>query len=708
MSEPLEIESPQANINRARFAGKDFFTFVDDLIARIQLNFVTEFNDFVSSGTGQMLIDIVSWACETLSFYIDRQAAESYIQTARLRRSLVRLCRQIGYKMSPAVAAAVDLSVTLTEVRPFDVTVPIGFQFQGPNDLVFEATEAVTFPTGEGPTSTPRVIAAREGIAKTEKFKSDGSKNQVFRLNPAEGKWVAEGTVSLTVAGAPWEESTFITYDPTDQYEIDYNLTPPVVRFGDAVAGNIPASGADIVVNYIETSGEGGLVLAETITDVVNPLVVAFTDIGLNVTNPDPSAGGAPPESLESARRNAPLYFAARNVAVVRADYVSLSQAYTDPVAGSVAVAQAFVALGADDDLTLQELLNNIRAIVSPLAAEIQGYVDDARADLTSITSLRDDAETENGNVGTALAAIGAASTTAWSRTEDAQTESTKIEGDVAAALGEIGTWATGSTQIQDPELTAIQNILNDIDSKAGTAKGYGDDVLNALSDIDDETADATTAQGAIAADLTAMTPLITSLSGELDSIETAIGTSFDTSIETELQAIYDHVDGFLASDCKSNLVQVPILAYDVNGFYTAPPLALMRSLERYLRARKEVTQVVEVVSGEPYLVSAVIVGVIGVLEGFVQATVLSNVRKAIEDLLRERVFGDSLRLSDLYTSIQPDPKTGVGGVDGVDYATFEITGPVAFLNSRGNLVITREYVITLGSLTLTAETAVD
>ena len=708
MTEPLEIESPQANINRARFAGKDFFTFVDDLIARIQLNFVTEFNDFVSSGTGQMLIDIVSWACETLSFYIDRQAAESYIQTAKLRRSLVRLCRQIGYKMSPAVAAAVDLSVTLTEIRTFDVTVPIGFQFQGPNDLIFEATEAVTFPAGEGPTSTPRIIATREGVTKTEKFKSDGSKNQVFRLNPADGKWVAEGTVSLTVGGAPWEESTFITYDPTDQYEIDYNLTPPVVRFGDAVAGNIPASGADIVVTYVETAGEGGLVLAETVTDVVSPLVVAFTDIGLNITNPDPSAGGAPPESLESARRNAPLYFAARNVAVVRADYVSLSEAYTDPVAGSVAVAQAFVALGAEDDLTLQELLNNIREIVNPLAAEVQGYIDDARDDLTSITNLRDDAETENGDVGTALTAIGSASTTARARTEDAQIEATKIEGDVAAALGEIGGWATGSTQIQDPELTTIQNILNDIDSKAGTAKGHGDSVLNELSDIDNETADATTAQTAVAAGLTAMTPLITSLGGELDSIETAMGTGFETSIETELQAIYDHVDGFLSSDCKSNLVQVPILAYDVNGFYTAPPLALMRSLESYLRARKEVTQVVEVVSGEPYLVSAVIVGTIGVLDGYVKATVLSNVRKAIEDLLRDRVFGNSLRLSDLYTSIQPDPKTGVGGIDGVDYATFEITGPAAFLNSRGNLVITREYVITLGTLTLTAETAVE
>ena len=124
MTEPIQIESPQAQINRVRFAGKDFFTFTDDLIARIQLLFVTEFNDFVASGTGVMLIDMVSWACENLSFYLDRQATESYISTARTRRAINRLSRQIGYKMRAAVSASVDLDINLTQVYAFDVTVP--------------------------------------------------------------------------------------------------------------------------------------------------------------------------------------------------------------------------------------------------------------------------------------------------------------------------------------------------------------------------------------------------------------------------------------------------------------------------------------------------------------------------------------------------------------------------------------------------------
>jgi hypothetical protein len=708
MTEPIQIESPQSNINRARFAGKDFFTFVDDLISRIQLLFVTEFNDFVSSGTGQMLIDIVSWACETLSFYIDRQASESYLQTAKLRRSVNRLCRQVGYKMSPATAASVDLSVNLQEIQSFDVAVPIGFQFAGPNSLVFEATEEVIFPAGEGPLSTPRTISAREGVTRTKKFRSNGSKNQSFQLVVGEGKYVAEETVSVTVGGAPWSESTFITYDATDQYEIDYNLSPPIVRFGDAVAGNIPPTGADIVVTFVETSGSSGLVLRDSIDDVVNPLVVAFTDIGLVITNDNPSSGGSGPESLESARRNAPLYFAARDVAVVQSDYISLSQAYTDPVAGAVAVAQAFVALGADQDLTLNDLLSNIRNTTSSLSTTIDGYVTQANSDLGNVSTLKDSISDENTELGTSLGLISTAKDSAVGYVESSQGENIKIEGDVSAALAAVAAWPSGSTQIQDPELTVINNYLNGINSKAQAAQGYGDSVTNELATIQLEGDKASANQVQIGSDLTSMDTYITSIQTQLDGISDAMNTGFETSIETELQAIYDHVDGFLSSDCKSNLVQIPILAYDVNGFYVAPSLALMRSLETYLRARKEVTQVVEVVSGEPYLVPAVIEGTIGIIEGYVQATVLSNIRKAIEDLLRGRRFGDSLRLSDIYTSIQPDPLRGTGGIVGVDYAVFEITGPTGFLNARGNLVIGEQYVISLGSLTLTGETAVD
>lgn len=707
MVEPIQIESPQANINRARFAGKDFFTFVDDLVARIQALFVTEFNDFVASGTGVMLIDIVSWAAETLSFYIDRQATESYIETARTRRAVNRLARQVGYKMRAAVAASVDLEVNLAETHPFAVTIPVGFQFEGPNDLIFESIQNVTFPAGEGPLSPARTVACREGTTKIETFTGDGSKNQAYRLRPGDDKYVADGTVSTIVDGNPWTISKFISFDATNQCEIDYNTDPPLLRFGDGIAGNIPPAGSNISVSYLSTSGEGGLVLRNTITSVVTPLVVAFTRIDLLITNPDPSSGASNRESLEETKRNAPLYFYARDAAVTKEDYIGLSQAYSDPLAGTVAVAQAFVALGADDDITLQTYLANIRAIVSPLASSVSGYMNTAIAALANLSTARDDAEAANDDIATELSAITTSASTSRSEATDAKNDAIQAEAQVAAARSIVTTIGGGG--IADSLTPTTYNTLlghfTSTDAETGSIKTHCGNIVNEADNIDVSVANATALSGTVDSKLTAIIPYITTINQEIVDTIALVNAGFEGAIDDLLDDIYNHVDGFLANECQANFVQVLILTRDVDGFLAAPPIALMRSLETYLIAHKEVTQVVEVASGEAWLVEADIIGIIGVKTGYVQATVLANVLKAIDDILRSREFGKSLYLSDIM-QVAPNPSTGVGGIDGVSYAKLRITGPAVYLDTYGNLIISKELVITKGTVSITTEMA--
>lgn len=702
--EIIQLESPQANINRVRFAGKDFFTFVDDIVSRIQLLYVTEFNDFVSSGTGQMLIDIVSWACETLSFYIDRQATESYLSTARNRRSVQRLTRQIGYEMRGAVSASTDLQVNLTAIYAFDVPIPEGFQFQGPNGLVFEATEEVIFPAGEGPASPARTVSVREGTTRVELFTSDGAANQIFRLNPGDNKFVAAASDTVLVDGGPYTRSSIITFDQTDQYEVAYNAEPPTVRFGNGVAGNIPASGAEVRVEYLSTSGRAGMnATSGTIDDVVTPLVVAFQNIGLTITNPNPTAGGDDQESLEEAKANAPGFFKARNVAVTREDYVNLSQAFNDPIAGQVAVAQAFVALGADQDLTLQILLQNIRDIIQPIRSNVNTETASARALLNNAKTQRAAAESEiTTNIQPALNAIVTDPLTATPtgaaidiRTT-AQAMRSEIQDADAVADDGLAQVTTGAKDLRfDSIKTILAGLLSDVDT-----------VVAETGTIETSVNDANTGVTAALAALTIVSTDVAAALVDLNDIDTIVEAQFETAVETELQAIFDHVDSFLAADCQANLIEVPILVRDGDGFLQAPSIALTKSLEAYLEARKEVTQVVDVVSGGPFLVAAVIVGEIGIIEGFIQATVLSNVAKAIDDLLRVRPFGQNLRLSDLYAAVVPNPSTNQAGVDGVKHAVFTITGPASFLDSNGNLIITSKEVITKGTVTLTGVTA--
>lgn len=710
MTDPIAIESPQAQINRARFAGKDFFTFVDDLVARIQVNFVTEFNDFVASGTGQMLIDIVSWAAETLSFYIDRQASESYLATARTRKAVNRLVRQIGYKMAAAPAASTDLDVLLEEIQSIDIPVLTGFQFQGPNNLIYESVEDVTFPAGEGPLSPSRTIGVREGSTRVETFTSDGSKNQIFRLNPGTGKFVAAGTVSVTVDGAPWTESEIITFDQTDQYEVSENDDPPNFRFGDGVAGNIPLLGVEIRIEYLATSGRAGLVLNGTIDDVVNPLVVAFEERGLIATNPDPTSGGDNPESLESAKANAPRFFKTRQVAVTREDYESLAETFVDPLAGAVSVAQAFVARGADDDLTLQILISNIRAITGPLKTNVQAETTTARTSLTgaetNVTNITSELATVDSELDTIATdpTLVAASGLAIDVRESAEGSRT-ASNDISQQVID-GKAATDASSASAGEKTTIKSFFDGIETNAATIKTNSNGAISDVGGIETAVLNAKTATGVISTELVALSAALTSALTDLDDIDDIVAVQFETAIDTELDAIFDHVDSFLAADCKANLIQVPILTRDVDGFLQEPPIALQRSLQTFLEARKEVTQVPEVVSGGPSLVLAVIIATIGITQGFVQATVLSNVTKAIDDLLRVRKFGVSLRLSDLYRAVVPD-RNGLGGVTGVAYANITITGPVSLVDADGDLIITKDQVITKGSVILTPEVAV-
>lgn len=709
MTDPISIESPQAQINRARFAGKDFFSFVDDLVARIQVNFVTEFNDFVASGTGQMLIDIVSWAAETLSFYIDRQASESYLATARTRKAVNRLVRQIGYKMAPAVASSTDLDGLLGEIHAIDVTVPVGFQFQGPNGLVFESVEAVTYPAGEGPLSPTRSIGIREGVTRAEVFTSDGSKNQIYRLNPGEGKYVAAATVSLTVDGAPWTEVEIITFDQTDQYEVSENDDPPTFRFGDGVAGNIPLVGVEIRIEYVATSGRAGQVLNGTVDDVVSPLVVAFETRSLVVTNPNPTSGGDNPETLESAKANAPRFFKTRQVAVTREDYESLAETYVDPLAGAVSVAQAFVAHSADDDLQLQILLNNIRAISEPLRVNVGAETTTGRTSLVSAQASATALTSELATVDSELDTIATLpmTTGATGNVIDIRDGAQGIRVDMNDIAGAVvdGKAATTTSGASAGEQTTINNFFDTIDALASGTKVVAETIITSAGTIETsvETAKASTAL--MSAELVVIGTDLAAALVDFDDIDALLGAQFETAIETELDAIFDHVDSFLSADCKANLIQVPILTRDVDGFLQEPSIALQRSLQTFLDARKEVTQVPEVVSGGPQLVLATITATIGITQDFVQATVLSNVSKAIDDLLRVRKFGVSLRLSDIYRVVVPDPN-GLGGVSGVSYANITITGPVLLVDSGGDLIIGQDQVVTKGSTVLTPEVA--
>lgn len=726
---------------RARYAGLDFKTINDDLLARLQVEYADLFNDFAVSSLAIMLLDLIAYGLDGLSFYLDRRALEQYLETATTRRGVARLTRQLGYKMRSAVASAVDASLSVPTAYGFAIPLRRGFQFQGPNGLIFELARDVTFSAGEtGPAGVAKLIPLYQGQTFNESFVSDGTANQVFELRRVrDGKYAVQGTVSVVIDGGAWAESSMLAFASSNQFEVGYNDDPPTVRFGDGIAGNIPPAGATIGVTYVATSGKAGQIARQTITAEVSPLVVVGTTIRLAVSNAAGSDGGDDPESLDEARVNAPASWNARHVAITQPDYEAVAGAFADPLAGRVAVAQALVSRSADDDLALRSDLKTIRDQVSAPVAPTDAAVTGLRSRLANVTTelnaIQASLTALAGHTSTANAAVTAmlvAGRQAQNAAATLSTSATSIGSNAASVKAILSTFtvvgAMVAEQIRQTTLNSLNAMLDGVTASAAIVTTEAGNVTtaaaavttqggNAAAELLDAGLDLVTA-GTDLFDLAASRTALVAIVGtdgvtptggyaDLDAIEAVVvddATSTQTVIDAACNAIFAHVDKILADDCQANLVTVPILSKDAGGFYVAPSNSLIQALQAHLDGCKEVTQTVVVTSGANYLLPAVLTVRVGVLANYSLTVIQTAVQAAIDGILRGRKFGAPLYVFDFRT---------LSLIEGVVFANVVIDGYLSgasILTDRndvsGNLIALRRDLLTKGTVNITTEFA--
>jgi hypothetical protein len=712
-------------LNRATYSGLDFDTHGDDLRSRLQVQFAAEFNDFAVAGLGIMLLDLVAYGLDTLSFYLDRRATDTFMVTARTRKSVSRLSRQLGYPMGGAVSSGVDVEVYINTAVPFAVTIPQGFQFRGPNNLIFETARAVTFAPGVSGPSTAISIPCFEGETFVETFTSDGTSAQVFELRrvPSQ-KNIVQGTVEVLVNGAPWEFKDLLEFGATDQFEVGFSDDPPTVRFGDGISGNIPPSGNSIQVTYVASRGRAGQVAQNTIDDTVSPLVVFFQTIDLVVNNPEPAVGGDDPESISRAKTFAPQVFKSRRVAVVASDYSALAGSYADPLFGRVAVAKAIAARGADDDLELQSLLTDLDTAVDAMVAAVTAAtsaittaISTANTELTAQATTLNDIESAVAQILTDLTQINTAVLAIKNAAGLVTVDATDIQGYVISGKAAIDAIATaGASQLTAGDKTALKawfDLINgeavQIGANAAAFTSQSNTALSAVADAQTEadSVGALPGTGLLQQAETQRTSIATQVTAITTQNNTIIAAIVDITAEVAAlsQAIFTHVDLILSADCKANLVTVPILVRNAAGFYAGPSTGLIASLQAFLDERKEVTQTVIVTSGEDFLVPVVLVVRVGVRSGFSEQVVKTAVDTAIDGVLRDRDFGENLYVSDM--------ETAVLAVDGVAFTNITISGfqrPCGAAtdntknDSSGNLIILPSEVITKCTTTINTE----
>jgi hypothetical protein len=306
---------------------------------------------------GTVLLEIFAHMGDILSYYQDRVAAESFLGTARSRRSVIDHLRLIGYSLATAAPASATLTVTLppptTEltVRPGDAfattatpTSPsVRFEYVGPADLpVPPRTTSFELPVEEG-----RLIADElVGV-------SDGTPDQRFPLLHAPLILRSRGPAGLVnsditlttryeidgiVHRDHWTLRPTLAFSPPDPQpphdtadhvvprdfvvEVDAEDRATVV-FGDGLFGAIPVEGNEIRATYRVGGGSFGNVAAHQITSSLG--VSDLARAGATVTNQKPATGGSDREPVDRAVRQAPAVFRSGGRAVTAADYEALA-----------------------------------------------------------------------------------------------------------------------------------------------------------------------------------------------------------------------------------------------------------------------------------------------------------------------------------------------------------------------------------------------
>ena len=715
-----EFNEEKQPINQVQYSAKDFPSYFDSILMRLRDEYGEEYNDFASSSVGVMFVNLMAYALDQLSWYLDRRSSESYLATARQLDSVTRLASQIGYKPKRASAASVDLDLTFPALSA-DAIMPSGFIFSGAGGIQFQLMTDTMLAAGQSSVT----ITASEGEGRTQTFTSSGDPSQIFILPGVKDKeYVADQSVRVFVNGLEWEEKDFLTYDRTNHFAVSYTTDPPRVTFGDGSAGNIPDRGAEIRIDYRIIHAEEGNVRSGTVTSSTDSLIVAGEFVNLtSVNNPLPASGGSGPQSITEIKRIAPLAFQAGGSAVTQQDYFALVNSFSDPVYGSVSKGFAAVTRNTSTDEYTRSRLNLIDLNTSQTETSVATAKADigTAADLVSESLTRQVADSNNLetiNIESIIRAGGNIQTLSV----DAKNKSGNIISSMERAvevlreltdnIDAVGSWASDLrdaliAQGLGGDLLALLEIIN---NARGTRQRVEDICLSAKSDsesVKQTLSIAITSEvDSILSELAGIKTIILLNRSEntehivrLEAIKTEVSSALTTSstgklsIETALSEVKTHLDQLFDNSCKANVVTVPILVEGREGFYQAPSRGLMRALQTYLDEVKEVTHLVRVVSGDTALIPAIINLKVRYNSSFVKSEVRAEIEAGIDTLLRRRDFFDSLYVSDIYNVIEL--------VGGIDYINITIDSPADRVNHDGNLIVGELEVVTKGAVTI-------
>ena len=136
------------------YLNRDFSTLKEDLKNYIKVYYPEQYNDFSESSVGMMLLELNAYVGDILSYHVDKNFNELWMDSAKNRKSIIQISKNLGYKPQGKRPAITLLDVSI-EVPPgsgdydFDddylITLEAGFKVKATNGTMFEVVENINF-----------------------------------------------------------------------------------------------------------------------------------------------------------------------------------------------------------------------------------------------------------------------------------------------------------------------------------------------------------------------------------------------------------------------------------------------------------------------------------------------------------------------------------------------------------------------------------
>jgi hypothetical protein len=98
-----------ASNKNIKYINKDFSEYRASLIDYAKTYFPTTYNDFSPASPGMMFMEMAAYVGDVLSFYLDNQVQENYLQFARQSNNLFELAYMFGYKPNVTGVATTNI-----------------------------------------------------------------------------------------------------------------------------------------------------------------------------------------------------------------------------------------------------------------------------------------------------------------------------------------------------------------------------------------------------------------------------------------------------------------------------------------------------------------------------------------------------------------------------------------------------------------------